>query len=274
VNRPPTPLESPRFDWMQATVREDPQEIWEVLSGTLGAEVSDTARGLNGYEKSRVLTRNGESLARVLYGGQNGWPNVVASGAPTDDFVPVLRAAYPCHVVTRMDSAQDFDGEGGYDALQALMLALSDATGITRNVQESVRNGVRSRTTYLGAPSSRIRVRAYEKGRMEQQEGRSAPDHWVRLEAQIRPTGDARAASAGVGPVEAWGSARWLRRLASEAMGLEVPPITMQLRRDPDYERALRHLVKQYGATLTRAMEVEGSWDAVRLLLVAQGMGE
>ena len=50
-------------------------------------------------------------------------------------------------------------------------------------------------------------------------------------------------------------------------MGAEVEPVTMQLKREPDYMRAIRALEKQYGATLSRAVKVEGSWDAVGRLL-------
>ena len=137
---------------------------------------------------------------------------------------------------------------------------------------ESVANGVRSRTLYLGAPSSRVRVRLYEKGRFEQQQGHEADSDWFRLEAQIRPTGkDARQLAAHIDPAEAWGMARWTRELAATTMGLNVEPITMQLRREPDYMRAIRNLSRQYGATLAKAIEVEGSWEAVGDLLRANG---
>lgn len=265
-------MDSPRFDWMQATVREDPGEISDLLAGTLGGDL-EAARGLNGYERSNLVKRHGETLARVLYGGRNGWPHVIATGAASDDVVPVLRGAWPTHEVTRMDTAQDFDQEGGYDRLHPVLVGIAEANSMSVTQIESVRNGVRSRTTYLGAPSSRIRVRLYEKGHFEQQEGRAASGGWFRLESQIRPTGQrARLLSAGVDAVEAWGMARWTRELAREAMGLDVEPITMQIKREPDYMRAMRALATQYGPTLAKAVEVEGSWDAVLRLLQAEGV--
>ena len=77
---------------MQTTVHEDPKEIFDTLEGTLGG-VLEVGRGLNGYERSMIVKREGETLARVFYGGYNGWPNVLASGAATDDVAPVVRAA-------------------------------------------------------------------------------------------------------------------------------------------------------------------------------------
>lgn len=267
----PTPV-VPRFDWMQATVMEDPEEVYEVLAGLLDGELTP-GRGLNGYHRSMAVARDGETLARVLFGGPNGWPNVIASGAATDDVEPALRSAWDRREVTRMDSAQDFDQEGGYDRLRALMVDLHERSRIAKYEIESVKAGVRSRTIYLGSPSSRVRVRLYEKGCFEQQMGNAeASAGWVRLEAQIRPTGqDARQRAAELTAAEAWGFSKWTLELGQLAMGLDVEPVTMQLRRDPDYARAMRALERQYSATLREAVRHEGSWEAVGRLLGVTG---
>jgi hypothetical protein len=257
----------PRFDWMQTTVHEDPKEIFDTLEGTLGGEL-EAGRGLNGYERSMTVKREGETLAKVFYGGYNGWPNVLASGAATDDVAPVVRAAWPVHEVTRMDSAQDFVSEGGYDAVRSELVAIHEKAGLSKREIESTVQGVRSRTIYLGSPSSRVQVRLYEKGMFEHQLGNAdAESAWFRLEAQIRPTGPARAKAAEVDASEAWGFSPWTRDLAAVVMDLDVDRVTMQLKREPDYMRAMRALEQQYAATLKKALAVEGSWDAVGRLL-------
>jgi hypothetical protein len=258
---------STRFDWMSATIRDDVIDISDTIALALGGDISD-GRGLNGYRASKVVKRDDETLARVLYGG-NGNPHVIASGAPTDEVVPVIRAVWgDAHEVTRMDTAQDFDQEGGYERLRSVLSRLADAHRITLMTMESTRRGITSRTTYLGSPTSRVRVRLYEKGCFEQQERREASGDWVRLEAQIRPTGrDARTRAAHLDSLEAWGISRWTRELAREAMGADVEPVVMRLHREPDYMRAMRSLQRQYGPTLERALEVEGSWDNVGRLL-------
>jgi hypothetical protein len=253
---------------MQQTIAEDPKDVFDVLAGTLGADLEE-GRGLNGYHHSKAVIRAGETLARVLYGGPNGWPNVVTSGAATDDVQPVLAAAWDRAEVTRMDSAQDFDSDGGYDRIRALLVHVHETTRLSKYEIESTRNAIRSRTTYLGSPASRVRVRLYEKGLFEQQEGNaSASPTWCRLEVQIRPTGQqARARAARVDASEAWGFSRWTRDLARDVLGVDVEQITMQLRREPDYARALRSLERQYAPTLRSAIAVEGGWDAVGRLL-------
>lgn len=261
-------LFAPRFDWMQNTIREDPEEVIEILSGLLDAE-TELGRGMNGYHRSTAVIRAGETVARVLHGGPNGWPNVIASGAATDDVEPLMRSAWERREVTRFDSAQDFDEEGGYERVRAVLVGIAERSGMYRNELDSTRNGVRSRTFYLGSPTSRVRVRLYEKGRFEQQEGNAdAPGDWFRMEQQVRPKGQAaRLQAAQLDATEAWGLSRWTRELAEVVMGLDVVQIAMQSKREPDYMRAVRALERQYGATLQRAMAVEGSWDAVGRLL-------
>lgn len=253
----------PRFDWMQKTIHEDPKEVFDVLAGTLGAEL-EPARGINGYHNSMILKRREETLARVLYGGPNGWPNVITSGAATDDVEPVMRSAWDRQEVTRMDSAQDFEQVAGYDSVRDLMVELHERSGLSKYEIESTKMGVRSRTIYLGSPSSRVRVRLYEKGMFEQQQGNAdASAGWFRLEAQIRPTGQARFTAAALDASEVWGFSRWTRELAQLTMGLDVERVTMQLRRDPDHERAMQSMIRQYGPTLEAELRLLGSWDAV-----------
>lgn len=258
---------------MQATITDDLDTITDALAVAFEADLKP-GRGLNGYSDSTFVEHQGRTVARLLHGG-NGNPHLIASGAATDDVVPVLRSIWTDqHVVTRMDTAQDFvDDLGGYDRLRDVMIAAAEGAGLSTTEMESTRNGVRSRTIYLGSPSSRVRVRLYEKGQFERQQEPDAakrdlvPSGWVRMEAQIRPTGAARHTATSLDAIGAWGVTHWTRKLAAEVMNVEVERVAMRQRRDPDYERAVKFLRKQYGATLAKALEVEGSWDAVGQLL-------
>ena len=250
---------------MSATIQEDSETVAEVLASALGAQL-EVARGMLGYSLSRVVKREGETLARVLYGGRNGNPHVITTSGAVDDVVPVLRAAWADdHQVTRMDSAQDFDGAGAFARIRGQLLARAESGRLSVTEMQSTRGGVLSRTVYLGAPSSPVRVRLYEKGAMNLQNGdlTSSPD-WVRLEIQVRPKGaPARVAAATVDPVEAWGFSAWTRDLARDILSVDVDRVNMNLKREPDYARALLFLERQYSATLRKALVVEGSWDAV-----------
>jgi len=252
---------------MQTTIKKDPYDVFELLEGTLGGYL-EAGKGLNGYQSSMNVMKHGETLVKVLYGGINPFPNLITSGSATDEVSPVIREAWPVHNVTRMDSAQDFDTAGGYDKVRETLLSIHENSTIsTREIESSIR-GTKSRTMYLGSPSSRVRLRLYEKGRFEQQLGNSeASDNWFRLEVQVRPTGEAREKAAFVTPEEAWGFSPWTREIASRVMNLDVDRVTMQLKREPDYVRAIEALRTQYTKTLRKALNVEGSWDKVGELL-------
>lgn len=266
------PLDSrvsePRFDWVQATVREDVDLIADVLASTLGCDEVSTGKGLYGYSASRFVKRSGETIARVMFGG-NGNPHVQATGQATDEVLPVVRAAWAGqHLVTRLDSAQDFDGEGVFDTLREFMLEQAQRSRLSVTEMESTVNGVRSRTVYLGSPSSRVRVRLYEKGNMTRQQGGDASPGWVRLEAQLRPDSPAaREVATTLDALGAWGLSPWARDLAAACFGADVPRVTMRVKREPDYARALQYLERQYAPTLRKALAVEGSWEAVGRLI-------
>jgi hypothetical protein len=119
------------------------------------------------------------------------------------------------------------------------------------------------RTIYLGAPSSYVQARLYEKGK---QLG-SHPD-WVRLEIQVRPSGEGKSNLASVEAAQLFSVCPWTRAL-SERVG--IPELEAVRIRDPkhpaDDERALEYMVRQYGGLLRRTEERLGSWEAVSELL-------
>ena len=257
-----------RFDWYQTTIDRDPQAVYTGLSLALGATSLENVRGVNGFTQGVSVKRDEESLAVVYFGGRNPLPNVKTTSWATDDVAPAIRALWPTrHEVTRVDSAADFDEPDGYLRVAYVLGRYAKRRGIYIETKTSTRNGVTAATTYLGAASSRVRLRLYQKGLKDRQDGLEASEDWYRCELQIRPTGDGRVVAATVTPDGAWGFSSWSRAIAEEVMSISPDPIVMQPRREPDYMRAIRALRTQYGSILARALEVEGSPEAVLRLL-------
>ncbi|WP_235605818.1 replication initiation factor domain-containing protein, partial [Rhodanobacter thiooxydans] len=71
------------------------------------------------------------------------------------------------------------------------------------------------RTQYLGASSSAVRARLYEKGKQPEFRHLSRFD-LCRLEIQVRPAKDAKDAYSKLSALEVWGASKWTRQLASE----------------------------------------------------------
>lgn len=269
-----------RFDWYAATIMERPERLLEVLSERLGGVVS-FARPLHGYGEGAAIKSGDRTLATVFYGGAFDWPHAFASSDETDAFVSVVRDMWPNdHNVTRMDTALDFDnGPGTFDTLLDLCTKLAggervDGDERKRASRVGVRNvgdwtfGTGGRTFYLGATSSAVQVRLYEKGIQlrKEAETRGVPRddvsvNLVRLEVQVRPDGPARRRAARTAPEAAFGYAEWAKELYRRVDGSGVERVHIRERRLSDHERAMRWLVKQYRSHLMHAADLAGGWE-------------
>lgn len=260
-----------RFDWYQATIPERPTVLAEALLERLAAGGSiEVGRGRHNYHQSfTVRSPEGTRRAVVLAGGPNGDPNVTASGEGTPAFVELVRASWPVHRVTRFDAAEDFAQEGAYERLEATMRAIAVLRGVKGRaiVPDDPTDG---RTYYLGAPSSDVRVRLYDKAAEVRRSIRgpavaAVPEHWTRLEAQVRPVKDWRHLAAQMPPEAVWGMSGWTRQLAREAMALDIPRCCMQAGRQEDMERSYRAMLDQYGRVLRWLHRDAGDWSCVGL---------
>jgi hypothetical protein len=262
-----------RFDWYQATIPEHPIRLVETIKAELapGGDVIE-GRGRHNYHQSfTVRDGRGERVAVVLAGGPNGNPNATASGAATDGFVRLVRDAWPVHRVTRFDTAEDFCQVGAFETAEAVCREVALDMGVKGRaiVPDDPAEG---RTYYLGAPSSDVRVRLYDKtaeslrSLPEDRHG-EIPDHWARLEAQVRPRKEWKAYAAQATPEQAWGFAGWTAELAARVFALQVERITMQARRETDHERAYRFMLLQYGGVLRQMFSDLGAWDCVGLTI-------
>ena len=254
-----------RFDWYAATVREDVGVLEEALAVGLGA-TPERARGMHGYAEQREFKRDGNVVARMLLGGRNGNPHVWASSDDTDALVPVLRGAWPdLHRVTRADASEDFDnGPGTWERLYGESINLATERGLKIDQAGDWHRG-EGRTLYIGSRKSAVFARLYEKGHQLRERfpehAETFSPHHCRLELQVRPEGHARDVAASAEPEALYGLSDWSRELARRVLDLDVERVHIRERRDPDNERALAAMVRQYGAHLEQLAEREGGWQ-------------
>jgi hypothetical protein len=163
-----------------------------------------------------------------------------------------------------VDSCADFDAPGAFERLLAV------CTGVK---QDHRLKGSKAgdwddfpedgRTLYLGASTSAVKLRLYEKGRQPEYVHLERPD-WARIEVQVRPAKEAKEKFAQLDPLEVWGASAWSRSIAAAVLQEHVDPhpagTTYRL---PELERSFRWMCAQYGPTLVELVNELGSWECV-----------
>ena len=225
-------------------------------------------RGFHTFkDRLSLVTDDGDEVGSVSYGGRQGDRCMLeVKGERTPEVVEGLRKAYP-HRCTRVDACIDFERPGAFEEVLEPVLKAKrefDLYGERRGDWEKPELG---RTMYLGAPSSAIRARLYEKGKQPEFRHLERFD-LARLEIQVRPAKDAREQFASLQPVEVWGASKWTRQLAAEVLEQQLdahPPGTV--RKQANRDRALRWMCQQYGPHLVSLSGDLGGWDVLGLTL-------
>lgn len=256
------------FDWYSATVPEGADEVIGNLLNDFPHSDARPDRPMHGYTQGAQVVRGEQVLARAIWGGSSNGEgtHTWASGNESRAFAAFVRERFPVHRVTRADIAQDFDDPKAWARLFKLCRAIAKEYRLQTSVAGDFLDGVQGRTLYIGAPSSAVRLRLYEKGKQLPEANRP---NWVRLELVVRPgNAEARTWLSTATPAEAFGASKWSAALA-ERLGRDAPGRVKvgTIYTPSDRERALLWLLKQYGGTLEAYAEELGGWDAVGRLL-------
>lgn len=272
------------FDHYQATIPDDHREVISALRSDLREAIveTETGNGRHGYDQTiRFRDAEGARVFEVQAGGMHDRPNVTSSSIYAERLSEAVRRRWKAHRVTRVDVAHDVVQRGAYELLEGVCRDVARRHRL-KGMTISHDDPSQGRTYYLGATSSPIRLRLYDKtaeqrATLPTSTRPTVPDHWTRLELQVRPRKHQKDQAATMPPGSFWGWTRWTRSLANEALMLDVekrkPDPTW--RGDPD--RALRFMAKQYGRILTAGVEQHGSWEELGLRLaelVAEETGQ
>lgn len=256
-----------RFDGYSATttsVKPDDVMGWLFRMG-------DTVHHGKGFhtfgERMAVKAPSGDEVGYVAWGGRQGERLMVeVKGERTPQVVERLRSAAE-HRCTRVDSCVDFERPGAFEELLEPVLQVKAdhrLYGERRGDWEFPELG---RTQYLGANSSAVRARLYEKGKQPEYRHLDRPN-LARLEIQVRPQKEAKTAYSTLTALEVWGASKWTRQLAAVVLEKHLdphPPGTV--RKDSKRDQALRWMAGQYGPHLVSLAEDLGGWKELGLTL-------
>lgn len=260
------------FDWYQATVYVPPEDVLEACMGLGECIALEHGKGRQGYATvTRVLDAEGLA-AQVLHGGSHPYPHVIFTSERAQPGAELIRARFPVHQVTRLDAREDFGDAGAFDRMLPSLLAPAERHRVRVDTRGDHLLRKEARTVYLGAASSAVRLRMYDKAAelrakfaADPVRLAAVPENLTRLEAQVRPqTPEGRKAFATIEPLEVMGSSAWLREVWQSVAGIGLEPVQVgKAWRQSDDDRAYSYLMAQYGGLLGRIKADLGSWACV-----------
>lgn len=265
-----------RFDAYAATVDARSSDLMDAFEGLTEGATWRRVRPSQGYAAAAVLEDVDGQLGRLSWGGSHELPHASFQGHASHQAAGLLRECFSDHALARGDVVVlDTFEPGGYDLLQAQCIRVADDLRVKLGTAGDHLLTHEGRTVYLGAPSSVVRARLYDKraerlAKLRDPSKRlQLPEAWARLEVQVRPQGaEAKRAAARASPAELAGSARWSRALSLAVVGLELPRFDPSPEwRESDHARAYAAMLGQYKAVLRQVLEDAGSPECMGLQL-------
>lgn len=245
-----------RFDYYAATIPEPVKPCLEGLSRDLGGQFLPI-RPLKNYSDGLECVVGG---FRLYHGGQNPHPFFVATGEDAAAGAGVLRRSFPSHRVARADVAYDFIELGGFERVVQLIDPIARRAKVkVLQIGDPSPERKTGRTIYFGSEDSDVRIRVYEKDLEQIAKGNhNVPAGWVRVELQTRPRKARKSLVASMTEAELFGLSRWSLKAAEAVLGVTVPYTPDRSMRESTTERAIRHMIDQYGNAIGRFVEQYG----------------
>lgn len=242
------------FDWYSFTPEISRDSFLDLVLSDFAGSYLVTGRGRMGYSSSDLIySVSGSVLATVLHNSGSDC-HVVSTGATADIFGRWVRGRVK-HLVSRIDIALDYL-EGDFQHMRQLFLAAAVANNVKSRYigppAETEATDSSGRTIYLGSRSSVGMFRIYEKGRQLK-----CPDHpnWVRVEYEFKPKNRKAREYYSTCSVQDIASSTRISTAVYQLLAVEVgasPCRAGQHPIDPEFEKTVRHLKKQYSRTLQR----------------------
>lgn len=240
------------WDW-SATTHPVREGVLDDLTLAMSPALVLPGKGLQGWANGvRCFDGDGFELGQVYWDRRRDDVHVLSTGgaAETVRSSVVGEMVRTARVDTRVDTLEPFEDLEQL-CFEAGKLYNSQVTKI-----ESWGGKTPGRTLYVGAPSSAIRVRVYEKWKQ-------SPGEYVdgtnRVEVQLRPPSNAKEKVSSWSREQTFCASRVTTALATALGQKVVEPETLHVAKGtPTLEAALQAMSHQYGTTVARWLEHSG----------------
>lgn len=238
------------WDWTATT---HPAEDLELVLLSVAADRGVPGKGLHGWPIGLDLfDKRGDRVAKIFTGGGTETIHVLATSGVADS-VRESVTKRPCktaRVDTCVDSLVKYE-----DLVSSVLEVAGPQTKIT--VFESFKGSEQlGRTVYVGAPTSAVRLRIYEKHL--ESPGLFEPGT-NRIEVQLRPPSRSKEAVSTWDRWATFGASKLSRRVG-EVLGQKIEPAgSLEKKRGtPTLEESLEAMGKQYGPSVERFLALSG----------------
>lgn len=251
-----------RFDAYTATTRAATAQDLISMSWQLGDKIRH-GRGHHGFaERASFTDHTGSEGGSVSWGGTHGDLIMIETkGERTPVVVDRLRERFE-HRCTRVDSCYDVEEEGAFLALLEPCWQIKEKYKLKGSKAGDWDHFPDDgRTLYIGANTSPVKLRLYEKGKQPEYRHAKRPD-WVRIELQVRPAKDAKDTFSKADSLSVWGASAWSRELAGMVLYSQISRLPAgTVHKLSEQDRALRFMCKQYGAHMMGLKNELGEWE-------------
>lgn len=242
-----------KFDFAAITVPEAGETVVKAFESDYDYAKFLPTGGWKSYIRGGRFTVPQDQTLTSLYWKNPQQPkttHVRLAGARAAEFLPWFRERYPEHNTSRLDSCEDYRGEGSWETLTSMGFKIAERYGVrTANQGDWYPHHGAGRTLYIGSRQSQVSVRIYEKGKKEGED-----PTWVRVEIEVKPKSRNKPLYANTDPVQLWASARWTQEFFRLLSGVELERLSLHKWSRTDFERREIAMLRQYGNHLEETL--------------------
>lgn len=249
-----------KFDWFSAGVYAEALHLVPNLVRLFKGVLSEI-KPRNGYSFGLKVSLFSDTACTIFYGGSNVGSRifVTSSGSFSTVLRDFLVSSYSRQsVLVRADVCLDFVAPARFDDLVNKSVYIAKTHRLKTGTVGDWIQKKDGRTLYIGSRTSPAFMRLYEKGKQLI----NGDPSLVRLEIECKPKNfEARRHWFSQPAHLFWTYNKWVSDLAERVTGSEVLQSSVYcgtVHRDPDHDRALHYMIKQYRNTILNELTFNG----------------